>query len=171
MSIGNIPESLSQAILVGITLVGRLGFLGTDAARGQIGGVQVAYRVHFSKEPVRFVSVSDFRQFIGSVRFGSESQFSRFDAVRPALFGRVVARSGSDRFVSASGSGRFRNKTVRFGSVSYSFLIRIELQSLTLMFFADCQHENWPRLQEHDRGTLVWNGTYYYHYYYYYYDY
>ena len=30
-------------------------------------------------------------------------------AVRPALFGRVVARSGSVRFVSASGSGRFRN--------------------------------------------------------------
>ena len=43
------------------------------------------------------------------VRFGSESYFPRVGAVRPALFGRVVARSGSVRFVSASGSGRFQN--------------------------------------------------------------
>ena len=54
----------------------------------------------------------------GSVRFGSEDSFSRFDAVRPALFGRVVARSGSVRF-----RVRFRpfpelNGLVRFGSAS-----------------------------------------------------
>ena len=60
---------------------------------------------------VRFVSVPDFSTFhrFGSVRFGSENFVSRSDAVRPAFFGRVVARSASVRFVSASGSGRFRN--------------------------------------------------------------
>ena len=58
-----------------------------------------------------------FRGFIGSVRFGSENCNSRFDVVRPAFFGRVVARSGSVRFVSASGSGRFQNWTARFDSV------------------------------------------------------
>ena len=34
MSIGNFPESLSQAILVGIILVGRLGVGGIEAPRG-----------------------------------------------------------------------------------------------------------------------------------------
>ena len=55
---------------------------------------------------VRFDSVR-----FGSVRFGSvrKNMFARFDTVRPAFFGRVVARSGSVRFVSASGSGRLRN--------------------------------------------------------------
>ena len=53
--------------------------------------------------------------------------FTRFDAVRLAFFGHAVARSGSVRFGSASGSGRFRNYTVRFGSVrpvrfGFSFL-------------------------------------------------
>ena len=63
-----------------------------------------------SKEPVRFDSLrflTFLRTFIGSVRFG-QIMF-RFDAVRPAFFGRVVARSGSVRFVSTSGSGRFQN--------------------------------------------------------------
>ena len=58
-----------------------------------------------------------FLRLIGSVRFGSENHISQFDSVRPALFGRVVARSGWVRFVSVSGSGRFQNSTVRFGSV------------------------------------------------------
>ena len=58
-----------------------------------------------------------FRKLIGSVRFGSEISISGFDAVRPVFFGRFVARSGSVRFVSASGSDRFQNSTVRFGSV------------------------------------------------------
>ena len=53
---------------------------------------------------------------INSVRFGSEDDLSRFDAVRPAFFGRVVARSGLVRFGSVLGSGRFRN-SVQFGSV------------------------------------------------------
>ena len=57
------------------------------------------------------------RNRFGSVRFGSDKYFSRFDAVQPAFFGRVVARSSPVRFVSASGSGRFRNSTVGFGSV------------------------------------------------------
>ena len=56
------------------------------------------------------------RQIIGSVRFGSQNIFSRLDAVRPAFFGRVVARSGSVRFGSAFGSLRFQNETVRFAS-------------------------------------------------------
>ena len=73
----------------------------------------------FTMEPVRFDSFRFWilRKLIGSVRFGSEQYFARFDAVRPAFFGRVVARSGSVRFVSASGSGRFQNSTALFGSV------------------------------------------------------
>ena len=55
---------------------------------------------------VRFVSVLGFSKIH---RFGSENYISRFDAVRPAFFGGVVARSASVRFVSASGSGRFQN--------------------------------------------------------------
>ena len=80
----------------------------------------------------RFGSVPDFfSEFIGSVRFGT--YVSRFDAVRPALFGRVVARSGWVRLVSVSDSSRFRNETVRFGSdrlariTSYSFLNMLAL--------------------------------------------
>ena len=38
-------------------------------------------------------------------------------AVRPAFFGRVLARSGSVRSGSASGPGQFRNQAFRFGSV------------------------------------------------------
>ena len=73
---------------------------------------------------VRFVSVPDFRQLFGSIRFGLETYLSRFDALRPVLSGCVVARSasvrfGSVRFVSASGSGRFQNETVRFDSVRF----------------------------------------------------
>ena len=77
------------------------------------------------------------RNRFGSIRFGSglferNNRFGwfrknkfRFDAVRPAFFGGVVAWSGSVRFGSASGSGRFQSETVRFGrfgSVSYSVL-------------------------------------------------
>ena len=43
MSIGDFPESLSQAMLVGITLVGRLGVSGTpcssEVRHGVISGV------------------------------------------------------------------------------------------------------------------------------------
>ena len=44
------------------------------------------------KEPVRFDSFRfrTFRQFTGSVRFGSVNDLSQFDAARPAFFGRVV---------------------------------------------------------------------------------
>ena len=76
---------------------------------------------------IRFVPVPDFsnnHRFgsvrYGSVRFGSARTkccFFWFDAVRPALFERVMVRSGSVRFVSASGSGRFQNQTVRFCAV------------------------------------------------------
>ena len=84
------------------------------------------------KEPVRFGSVRlrTFLKLIGSVRFGSENYNSWLDVVRPAFFGRVVARSGSVRFGSVprpvpAGSGikRFGSvRPARFGSVSYSFL-------------------------------------------------
>ena len=49
------------------------------------------------EDPVRFDSLRfrTFRKCIGLVRFGSEICFSRSGAVRPALFERVVARSGS----------------------------------------------------------------------------
>ena len=71
---------------------------------------------------VRFVSVLDFSNKY-SVRFGSVRKI-RFDAVRPALFGRVVARSGSVRFCV-----RFRpvpklNGSVRFGSAGSVRLVR-----------------------------------------------
>ena len=66
----------------------------------------------------------------GSIRFGSifskclSGSFGncfafRFDAVRPAFFEHVMVRSGSVRFGSASGSSRFQNKAVRFGSVRF----------------------------------------------------
>ena len=60
------------------------------------------------KEPLRFDSFRfrTFRKLIGLVQFGSGNSYFRFDAVRPALVGRVVARSGSVRFGSA-GSVRF----------------------------------------------------------------
>ena len=53
-----------------------------------------------------FVSVPKVCRF-GSVCFGNS--FFLFDAVRPAFFGRVMARSGSFRFGSASGSGRLQS--------------------------------------------------------------
>ena len=91
---------------------------------------KVIFKGHVAQEgtgSVRFVSVPWFMEIklIGSNRFGSETYVPRFDAIRPLLFGRIVARSGSVLFASASASGRFRNLTVRFGrfsSVSYSFL-------------------------------------------------
>ena len=89
------------------------------------------------KEPVRFDSFRfrTFLRLIGSVRFGSEKYSSRFDAVRPAFFGRVVARSGSVsvRFGSSlrpvpAGSGI--NSSVRFGSAgSLRFLFPSCLQT------------------------------------------
>ena len=52
------------------------------------------------KKPVGFDSFRfrTFRRLIGSVRFVSEFSLSWIDAVWPAFFGRVVARSGSVRF-------------------------------------------------------------------------
>ena len=67
-----------------------------------------------------------------SVQFGSDKWLSRFDAVRPAFFGRVVARAGSVRFVSVSGSGRFLSYTVRFHSlrpVRFGFLFLPAVQT------------------------------------------
>ena len=77
---------------------------------------------YIRREPVRFDSFRfrTFRKVIGSARFGSESRVSQFDAIQPVLFERIMARSGSVRLVSASGSGRFRNQTIRFGSASAS---------------------------------------------------
>ena len=69
---------------------------------------------HCRKEPVRFDSFQ-FRTFRKKNRLGSDGLFPRFDVVRPASCGRVVARSGSVRFLSASSSGRFQSETVRFG--------------------------------------------------------
>ena len=54
----------------------------------------------------------------GSVRFGSENVISRFDAVRPAFFSRVVARSGSVRF-----RVRFRPVPESNGPVRFGFLL------------------------------------------------
>ena len=59
------------------------------------------------------------------VRFDSEHVFSRFDAVRPVFFGRVVARSGSIRFGSVphpvlAGSICRRFGSVRFDSVRFA---------------------------------------------------
>ena len=79
------------------------------------------------KEPVRFDSFRfrTFRKSIGSVRCGSENVVSRFDAVRPSFFGRVLAQSGSVRFLPLvpAGSGRFGSVgSVRFclaGSVRF----------------------------------------------------
>ena len=86
-------------------------------------GLEWCQVLNHRKEPVRLHSFRrSSRQFICSVRFGSEICSFRFDAVWPAFFGRVVARSDSVRFGSASGSGRFRNQTVRFGSVRFGFL-------------------------------------------------
>ena len=86
---------------------------------------------------------------LSSVRFGKHS--SRFDAVRPARFGHVVARSGSVRFGSASASGRFRNYSVQLGSaesvsVSCSFLESSGAADSrrVLTLFASASND-WPR--------------------------
>ena len=61
-------------------------------------------REHYKqKEAVRFDSIG-FGSGLSKIR-----RFSWFDAVRPAFSGHVVARSGSVRFGSTSGSGRFQN--------------------------------------------------------------
>ena len=75
----------------------------------------------------RFVSVPDFSRInrFGSVRFRNK-YVSRFDTVRPAFFGCVVARSGSVRFVSAHGYVQFQNQTVRFGSAPKPPLTQFE---------------------------------------------
>ena len=89
------------------------GWLGPRAGEGRSEAVIVMNgfltgRNRFGS--IRFGS----RLFSKSHRFGSVRKmvFPWFDAVRPALFGCVVARSGSIRFG-------------RFGSVSYSFLSAI----------------------------------------------
>ena len=72
------------------------------------------------REPVRFDSFRFriFLKLIGSVRFGSDKLFSRFDPIRLPVE-RLMARSCSVRTVSASGSGRFQSQAVRFGSVRF----------------------------------------------------
>ena len=75
-----------------------------------------------------------FRKLIGSVRFGSDNMFCRFDAVPPAFFGHAVARSGPVRFgsvlravlLAVPAGSRIKLfgsvRSIRFGSVSHSFL-------------------------------------------------
>ena len=87
-----------------------------------------------------FSDVAGRSRFCSSIRFGSvlsENPSVRFGSVRRISFpgstrfvrlSDAVARSGSVWFVSASGSGRFQNLTVWFGSadsrsVSYYFLM------------------------------------------------
>ena len=111
------------------------------------------------KDPVRFDSFRfrTFRQFIGSVRFRSEDSIFRFGAVRPALFGLAVARSGSFRFDFASGSGRFRSHKVRFGSVgSVRFLVPscfcvyvyIYIYIYTAILAQGSSHKGWAKAAE-----------------------
>ena len=70
---------------------------------------------------VQFVAVADFSKIyrFGSVRFGSENYLSRFDAIRPAFFGRVVARSGSVRFGSVPRPVPAGSRLIWFGSVRF----------------------------------------------------
>ena len=77
----------------------------------------------------------------GSPPFGS--CFFRSDAIRPAFFECAMVRSGSVRYGSVFGSGRFRNSTVRFGrfgSVSYSFL-------------EEALGRRWSRSRRHSQGA------------------
>ena len=84
---------------------------------------------YIRKEPVRFGSVrfGSVPDFSKDIRFGSVwfgNSFFRFDAVRPALFIRVVARSGSVRFRIRSRLVLEFIDSVRFGSAgSVRFLI------------------------------------------------
>ena len=78
--------------------------------------------VHAScrKEPVRFDSFR-FRTFSKTHRFGSArfgQYVSRFDAVRPALFGRAVARSRT-KFASFPRPVPAGFRIKRFGSVQF----------------------------------------------------
>ena len=112
---------------------------GLGYGMGHRNGPQ-GYRMGHRKEPVRFDSFRfrTFQIFIGSVWFGSQNFISRFEAVRPACFGRVVAPSDSVRFGSASGSGRFRNYTVRFGSVRpvrFGFLLLPEVGKQPCVYY------------------------------------
>ena len=90
------------------------------AARVWAGRNRFGWIICFRFRTFRYRKIHRF----GSVRFGKH--FSRFDAVRPALFERVMARSGSvSRSVPAcSEIKRFCSVRVgRFGSVCYySFL-------------------------------------------------
>ena len=99
---------------------------------------------------VRFGSEIDIgsKHVIGLVRFGSENKISRFDAVRPALLERVMVRSGSVRFGSAFGSGRFRNFTVRFGSAG-------SVRFLTPSWYFTDQKTRVSWTREH-RELFVW---------------
>ena len=72
----------------------------------------------------------------GSVRFGSGNNVFWFDAVRPALFERVVARSGSVRFGSFPRPVPAGSRIKRFGSVRplrFGFLFLPEKQINTLL--------------------------------------
>ena len=89
------------------------------------------------KEPVRFDSFRFRNWFVlirfGSVRFGN--RFGRFDAVRPALFERLVVGSG---FGSVRLCVRFRpvpksNGSVRFGRIGI-FICRFYVCSGCLFF-------------------------------------
>ena len=74
---------------------------------------------------IRFGSVSCYYNHIfGSVRLGNWLFPVRRGSACAFRTRRVSVRFGSVRFGSASGSGRFRNSTVRFGSAgSVRFLI------------------------------------------------
>ena len=68
----------------------------TSAVSGSYFQEGSAFPTQEGTGSVRLVSVPDFSKFIGSVRFGSESSFSRFPIRRGSacvLFGRVVAWS------------------------------------------------------------------------------
>ena len=76
------------------------------------------------------------RMLFDSVRFGSEKYVSRFDAVRLAFFGGVVARSGPVRFRAVPAGSRIK----RFGSVRP---LRFGFSSLPLNIGRTCNIQRW----------------------------
>ena len=100
--------------------------LARASARRQGGNIYIYIYIYTYDGSVRFVSVPDFSKInrFGSVRFGSEMYFSRFDAVQLAFFGHAVARSGSVRFGSVPRPVLAGSGIKRFGSAgSVRFLI------------------------------------------------
>ena len=94
----------------GLALYARLLYWDAEVFIGHVLYAALVFYRHVRKKPVRF----------GICR----APLRRGSPCWPSFLGRVVARSGSVRFVPASGSGRFRNLTVRFGSAgSVRFLI------------------------------------------------